>query len=602
MMRDGIEGGEGAPSGAAHAPAPRVTLNPEDFYRGTKDAVAAAMRMGVATPEGLRHTQDASTRSTAQWFRNLSSHIWATNQWTSLFGLSYGEAQIPIQKKFNHRLWSEGLNHITSDTIVPLFPEGKSKDWPNLILTANHARAWESDDLQEMQTGIRRLMEDAWGKSKDWCDLRQQTDEDRKKETKTQDTKAKNILVLACHTERDIFLNGARLIDRRLDLEEDRNQRDPTRRTLNHISPASIRLAKLIFKLMEKPKPEAIVNLDRPYSHKHPESSESPFVADGDYIQKHDALVLREDAARIAQHIKLVGYSMGANVVTDALRFLYQDMQRLGDKLQIEEKGKPRAIKPEYIRTIISNMGVLNINPGEVPTTKAERDALGIQRTTILNRHDLTAGHLVKPNHARYDPWCDALIEVNGVQKDNGHDIVDALGNAERSGHLMDKARAENDLEYQKAQDAVKAFFASNFHKNAITTLCLSHEKGKGNELYIQFAPGVSRADETRLQGELLDALQPEFPKARALSDLIYRRRTQIVLDESAEAIERRPKALGAVKAAFQALQIKEDSSLFIARDALNYLDDLIAQATPEAKVNGVAVEPHTRAAGKRRA
>lgn len=593
------EGGPNALEGPQTAEAPRLAISPEQLYYHGKHRTDSYLDIlerfipGLSTEarNHLTHSRDYSSRNVARWFESLSDTLWNSNLFYSLFGLSSHETRIPIQEKFNNRLWTANkdgtLNHVVSDDIVGLFRPGDEANWPNLVLTSNHARAWRSKDLSELMHGVERLAHDSWGRALPIGRLT--------RNTPASEMAGKTIVALACHTERDIFLNGAKLIDRRLDLMEDPNKDVPEKRTLSHISPASVRLAKLILKNMLAPESQALINLNLGLDEQTGNVAR-PLCAAQDPAYKERGFLLRADAERIAQHIKLVGYSRGANTVTDALRFLYREFALLGDRLQrMGEDGKLRPVSEKDIRTVISNIGLLSLAPGEVPLTKAEREKVGINRTTILNENDLTAGHLVNPDEADYDRWADTLVRIRGSHEEAGHSLSAALGSLNAPGYIMDARSAEKDGQYRQAQDEVKSFFASNFMKQAVTALCPAHNpQTNENELYLQFAPGISRADESVLRDDLLRALRDNgFLQARAYSDLTHRRRIQIILGEGGVPIERDAAMLGQCKKALDAWQNKEGSSLFITHEALHAL-------TPQTPTMYIDAASATRAGQER--
>ena len=593
MLRNTPEGGIEAPRNDVSAGAPSVMVNPEMlYYNGKTQTDTFLAALGVISPsmrrqaeDKLKNTRDYSSISIAELFESMSDQIWMANDFwggkfaNRLFGLPKNATRIPIQDTFNNRLWSYNdsgtLNHITSAEIVPLFRKGNEANWPNLILTSNHARAWRSEDLSQLMQGIERLASDGWNAPLDSCRIT--------RESASAQTAGKNLIILACHTERDIFGNGAQLIRRRIDLSSDPNKEVPAKRTLANLSPAAVRLAKLMMKSMLEPSSAPYVDLDRAGSEADPIDWNAPFIANDPLATAH-RFTLRTDAARIAQHIKLVGYSRGANTVTDALRFFYQECAALGERLVMTQPdGSVKTVTDVDIKTIISNMGILSLAPGEVPLSHAEKHVLGMRRTTIYNEHDLTAGHLINPDASEYNIWSDRLIRINGTRDDAGHNIVEALGDATRPGYIMDKQRAISDPQYQTAQDEIRAFFASNFHKRAITELCFSHEPTtRSNELYVQFAPGVGSADQRTLESELLGALHNQgFPHARAFSDLSHRRRVQIILDDNATPIEHNAAAIDQCKHALMELQAREGGTLFITQHALQYLDETARKAPP---------------------
>ncbi len=533
----------------------------------------------------LTHTTRYSTRAQATAMRAISDDLLEGLLKTKKFTRDELENS-SMRKQCNDKLWalddqSMRVNRVTSDDVAPLFDPRKPKDWPNIILTANHARASSSDDLVELLKGVEQIARDAGGKPLNLHRL-------QNAQAKPQ-VAGKTITLLACHTARDIFCNGADLLDRRCTLEEDAvGNADPAKRSLEHMSPAAMRIAKLMLKSMaESPAHSSatpLIDLDRATS-AHRDAG-NPFVADAHAKN----VVLRADANAIAQHFKLVGYSKGANTVTDALRFFYMECTRLGDRLKIRDAhGHTHVATAKEIKTLIENIGLLSLAPGEVPLTHAEKHVVGIKRTTILNTHDVTAGHLVNPDAKDYDVWSDKLVTIEGSDAELGHSIRSALGGAGKPGYIMDPA---NKLKagYRVAQDDVRAFFASNHKLHAITTLCLSPE-GSENVMYIQFAPGVSRAEERAVESHIAQAFkQNGFEGATVQSDLANRRRLRVVLDHDAvkhpcitndsehyQVASANHAKVTACKNAFKSLQRIEGAGLFVTNEAIEYFDNLLS-------------------------
>lgn len=555
------------------------------FLAGDLNYTKAFEQARASAERQFTHSTDYSSRGEARKMHEVSSDL--ANELVKRGELKKEDIETSeMQRRCNDKLWvldnqQSDVSRVTSDDISPLFTKDKPADWPNIILTANHARASSTNDLVELLKGIEQLASDAG--SEPLAIHRLKNDEPKQK------VKGKTIVALACHTERDIFLNGAELIERRCDLEEDTaGNADPSKRTLAHMSPAAMRLAKLMMKCFVEPQKAngtRLVDLDR--ATKEYRDAEAPYIAD---VHSKD-LVLRADATAIAQHIKLVGYSKGANAVTDALRFLYLECARLGVRLKVREKdGKTRIAGENDISTLIQNIGLLSLAPGEVPLTKAEKYKVGMKRTTILNTHDMTAGHLVNPDAADYDVWTDKLVTIKGTTEELGHSIKSALGGNGKTGYIMDASNADQP-NYQTAQDEVKAFFASNHRLHAITTLCLSPSlDGRDNLLYVQFAPGVTRAEEHEVVGHIRQAFQRYgFNDVKIESDLANRRRLQVTLDHDAakhpvirnndqnnRVVAADHGKVNACQRAFAALKEMEGTNLFVTHDAVDYFKNLM--------------------------
>ena len=596
------------------ARAPRVTANPQDMFRMARsglDSWLGLLPNGLAeiVRTDLTNRTDMSTRSVAQQFRDISALVWAHNAWSSVWGMADSANEIPIQREFNNKLWTYdgkgGFNHIISDDVVRLFPQGEPEKWPNIVFTSNHARAWHSGDLAELMEGQEALASDAFGKPLDIHRL-----EHLPSGAPVPDVAGKTIMLMAVHTEKDMFLNGANLIDRRLDLEEDPNKDSPEKRSVAHMSPAAMRLAKLMFKTMAEPASAPLIDLDRA----QPRFMDQPYIAD-DVMRRgnedvnypeHHPIIMRADAAAIAQHFKGEGFSKGCSTVTDALRFMWLEYAKLGSHIKLRgNDGSLRDMTDNDMANIISNIALLTISPGEVPLTDAEKYKVGITRTTIHNIHDLTAGHLVNPDIEDYDPWSDRLIQVKGGYEEMGHSVVGSLGKYRQKGALMDPEMAKRDPNYLHAQDAIRAFYASCYHEQAITTLCVSHSAAlKRNELYVQFAPGISRADEQAMKADLRSSFNViGFAKAKVESDFMNRRRARIVLDNNTNLnIEHDVEILRRCKTGLKRFEETHAGHVLIDREAYDYLDGLAkAAAKPVLGAHTAYIGDRAGAAGHRR-
>ncbi len=620
---DLAEGGHGAPGVVTGHPANNEVER--QFYLGKKyldDAIGwLRLMLGAGmlgdwisnfATESLRNTRQLSNKGIADSLEKASREIWAKYE-------NDGEQNQDLQRltefqqTYNDKMWvlngnnNAPLTKVKSDDVTPLFDPKDKANWPNLVLTSNHARAGKTEDLTELMEGMEQLMRDAWPEDQEFS-----LHQPKNVETPLgEDAKGKNIFVLACHTEKDICLSGARLLRRRLALQNDPNKDNPALRTREFMSPAAMRLAKLMLKVMVEPDPTPsqdtkLIDLDRATD----ENASQPFVANA----HNRKVVLRADAASIAQHIKLVGYSRGCNTVTDALRFFYQECAALGDRLQVRDKeGKLVAADlARDVKPIISNVGLLNVAPGGLPLTESEKHQMGIRRESILNTNDLTAGHLIVPHQNEYDPWTDHLVQIEGGTDQNGHSIWEALGGKGTHGYIMDPANG-GEQNYTKAQDVIRSFFASNHGIHAATTLCLSPDENKQsgnteNALLIQFAPGVTRAEGegvAQIKQKLVAALQAQgFTNPTVEDDFTHRRRLRVVLDTKGEGqpIIRNDNITGAVNgadaikvgkclAALESINDPAKNQLFFTSSSLGYLQELMEKYPPGKHAAGVLSE-----------
>lgn len=455
------------------ADAPAMVVSPGNIYEHSRLGLEAYLAtipirpLRVLVTGGLRDQKFGSSGAAADYMEGISRTLWSYNNLYRLFRMSESAEQTPLQATFNHKLCTHNpggtLNTITSDDLAPLFPEGRESQWPHLVLTSNHARAWEHTDISEIMQGFKRLLVDAGLPEHKICRLT--------KDMPPQEAEGKTIFVSAVHSRKDPFLNGADLIRRRIELE---SRPDGTEGLFGHresMSPAAMRLAKLIFKLMCEPVSHPLVRLDCSRIDENRALKERPYIADYvGLVEKESTdlgrneerpLILRADAAQVASHIRAMGYSKGSNTMTDAMRFLYQELKLAQAMTAVRQPD--RTLKPledADIKALIGRISLLSIAPGEVAITDAERDVAGIQRTTIENRNDIVAGQYT---HYGTRPG-DRVFTLSGATENSGHSPLDALGNADRGGFIMHAPHAKGispeAMEYKAAQQAVREFVA----------------------------------------------------------------------------------------------------------------------------------------------
>ncbi len=453
------------------AEAPKLLWSPNDAYTQSRKGVEAYLgsipdhALKTRTKDWFSTQSYGSSQAAAAMMRQVSDYIWGYNNLYSWFGISSGKQRTPLQETFNHKLCTHGdqetLNTIKSDDLCRLFPEGKKQEWPHLVLTSNHARAWVHEDVSELMHGYERLLQDVGMKPSQLARFNKDTPRSR--------MVGKTLVISAVHSERDPFLNGAELIERRNVLRETmpKTAEDMQNRSREHMSPASMRLAKLMFKLMCEPKSQPLVNLDCSEIDRQPALRAHPYIAD--YIgllQKETMpvshpLTLRKDAAEIASHIRLTGFSKGANTVTDAMRFFYQELKNAQKMTKRRElSGAAHELTDKDIRELISRIEVLSIAPGEVPLSDVERKIAGIRRNTIINANDIVAGQYTQYGKEEGDN----VITIEGVHENSGHGPRDTLGYGDKRGFIMDPARAVGDNEqaraFRRAQEVVRQFTA----------------------------------------------------------------------------------------------------------------------------------------------
>lgn len=392
----------------------------------------------IKSPDSwINNNQSLRGQSVADWMRHMGESSGGSDE---------------LCNTFNNKLWTHNndgsLNRVLSKDVRRLFEPGT--EWPQLFLTTNHALASDHEDLSGIMRGFRKLAQDTFNLP---VSLIRNVDEH------TQADASQTLMISAVSAERNPWFNGAELLDRLQALRHDiRRQHGGAPTTLEHISPAAIRLGKLMLKLLV-------------------EDANSVDVDAKQYTARADTaglpLKLRADAPLVAQHLHLMGYSKGGNTVTDALRYLVLEMRAGG-------------IEQAEIKNVVRHIGLVCVAAGEVPLTQEEKN-FGMRRMSVINEHDVIANHFRAGDEHHYS-IDDDFYKIHGVEKDLGHNPRDALGyyeegQASRRGFLHDDPAVH---------DRLRCYFASCFGKSAITNVILTPAfDGLGYRIELEFAPGV---------------------------------------------------------------------------------------------------------------
>lgn len=417
------------------------------------------------------------------------------------------------------------LNEASAEQVQAHF-KGPKENWPNLILTSSHALVRDHNDVSGMMAGWHALITQAYGngkgnhRGKDLPLIRDVSDPSQRDPEQGKPT----IMLSAVYNDRNAMVNGGTLLLRMHHLakvgkqfnnlkpspEERRkmeaaylgNERDGTR-----ISHASLNLAKLILSLMVQD-PSKLGKVNDPNDQ---QLYKEPFITPKNPAEP---IALREDADDVLQHIKLVGYSKGGTIVTDALRFLILQL-----KHPVNEKGDPsfvnhegKAIDHTDITRMMTHMGVLCVNPGINPLSRREQQ-LGIRRMTIRNDNDIVTSHLFKKYADDPDSGIktdasgdvDNVYVVNGSKENLGHGIEEALGSRQKSGYLM--STSDQDPEHnvkEEIKSRLQSFFASCCGKMGFSKVALD-VKGTDCKLEVELSTGVTFK-------QFQDSTQPAIP------------------------------------------------------------------------------------------
>ncbi|MFN8993518.1 MAG: hypothetical protein ACK5X3_07635, partial [Pseudomonadota bacterium] len=339
-------------------------------------------------------------------------------------GLLYNE-------KYNHKFLTESdqgeIVEADIDAIVEQFA-GKSsdKELPRIVITSSHAQGETLKDVTSITHGIESLIHHSQGEVTPIAALRGKSTELKKP-----------IILYACDTQKNPFLNAVELMERLDELDE--ISRTGKADKFEKASPSARRIARLMLKCMVTEPEKIDVNDARPL--KIP-------------------LTLRANAEHIAQHFQLIGYSKGGNVVSDAMRCLIDELTAKDTRGQhlvwfdeTTERDKP--LSPDArIRNLVRNIACASFAAIELPMAQQYKDH-GVRRFAVNNKYDKVADHKPYASSAG-----DRKIDIEGSPELLGHDPAAALGTRDARGYFLKDERVARRL---------KEWFAPMFGKAAIS-------------------------------------------------------------------------------------------------------------------------------------
>jgi len=426
-----------------------------------------------------------------------------------------GEAD-DLYKKYNGKMLvrnsgkpDAGLDETNWRNLRAMFDKkyDDGHDWPHLVLTSNHAYADTSSDMTDLMQGAEALIKHAFPAD------RLPTPPKLLYGTNPSDAKNGITVVGVCQTRRNSYLNGADLIERlsyrKKELMKAESGRDSEYAVRNVQSPsfAARRLAKTILILLAE-NPEAldpneplVLPSDREVSNQEPEINK---LLKETKIKPDTPIQLRSDAAEVARHIKLFGYSLGANNVSDAMRLVVRELTakipgknvgRFTIASNPEEAATPLVggeigDKKFMVSDIVSRIGVLTVAPGEKPMSQAHKD-WGIRRINIINEKDNIASHFWNDTPQWKNPYIlhDNLLKFNGDFASLGHSPKSALGTTDTPGLLYTK-NGKSGL--PPVVDRLQGFWAPVLGKAAIADIRFKNLDGNA-AVVIEPSSGTGR-------------------------------------------------------------------------------------------------------------
>lgn len=430
---------------------------------------------------------------------------------------------------------NNSLNRKEGDEILALFSPDKSpEDWPNLILTSSHALVRDHQDVSGIMKGFHALTTHLFSQRGPLRRLPLIEREDALGPESSQEKKT--VMLSSVYNNHNAWVNGATLLARLnyLDGLYEKEQQSvrsaaddtPAKRAQREkaylgtgdaaMSPASIRLAKLMLKLMVT-EPEKVDIPGR-------EAFESEaWQHDLTLSFQREPVTLRPDAREVLEHIKLVGYSKGGNIATDALRYLVLELQRDRPKaLQADDKtkmvqytdvdGQVFDMRDANISSLMRNCGILAINPGISPLTDREK-SLGIRRLSVRNKRDWITAHLFERHSiterdgTNDDVYVIEPVDLNG---NLGHGYVDALGSLDegKKGYLTDSSKVSSSQEdFREMESRLKCFLASCYNQVGIKSVM----ETQPGQYALEFSAGASEKDANQTVALLEEYLTKQF-------------------------------------------------------------------------------------------
>jgi hypothetical protein len=442
-------------------------------------------------------------------------------------------AGVLYEGQYNHKFLTESdAGEIVTadiDAIVKQFAgEDPNQKFPRIVITSSHAQGETLDDVTKITRGIESLIHHSQGETTPISAMRGQV-----KNLK------QPIILYACDTQKNPFLNAVELMERLDELEEISRTGEADK--FKKASPSARRIARLFLKCVVTEPEKIDVNDARPL--KIP-------------------LQLKANAEHIAQHFQLIGYSKGGNVVSDAMRCLIDELTAKDEQGQhlvrfAEGTELDKLLLPDArIRNLVRNIACASFAAIELPMAQQYKNH-GVRRFAVNNIYDKVADHKPYASSAG-----DRKIDIEGSPELLGHDPAAALGTRDARGYFLKDERVARRL---------KEWFAPMFGKAAISSIAFEDSRippnsnailigtapGTPDELLMQYKETIIKAmKNARLTGVTLETTSNQNGRA-----FILKCREKIASD---------PQAIKKLQAGFEALIQPEIKGLVIAQDILD--------------------------------
>lgn len=524
-------------------------------------AKGLAAQMAQATPMAFRTELDSylkkpstqtmlRSKTMADIFEAVGQQIEAIKRSRRAFGLPVVDAEL-FGEPYNHHFLAEDVHGnivpVSEEQLLALFPppdpvSGKAaSQMPHVVITASHASGETLKDVTQITHGIERTISEATQNKTTFAKV----DVSRSDLGVAPD---QTLILFRCDVRENPWLNGAALLRRMNELKANEQTGKPDQ--FKETSPGAWAINHLMLAWMAQ-EPEQIL------------SAKNKPLAEA--LGANNAPIeLRPDAARIAQHIMLEGYSKAGNVVSDAgPRLLPHELLAKNKNGQdiffTEQDSQMQPISKDGIyeaKKIIQQIPTWAMAAVEFGLTD-EQIAVGSRRVAFNSTADQISAHSNYEGRRHDERWM-----IKGVTADNGHAPVAALGSREETGYAMKDPRVRRRMEELCAPMIGKA-----------TLEGIYFDRGSANEVYLEIGAGTTDRIVRQHHQTILDALDEAGLKGAELTSTAPYAGEFLL--KFPYPVSNNPEAMQKLERAFQALR-QDAPGLVICERLLN--EDLASQ------------------------
>lgn len=252
------------------------------------------------------------------------------------------------------------LTAVDADMVAARFASGQPRPLPRVILTSSHAQGESLKDATSILHGIEAMARDAGHP------LQPALANELLESHQT-------LVMMACDTDRNPFLNAGHLGNRMTELT---HTLEGHKDEFETASPGAPRIARFILKCMAEDQSRIDI-------------ADTRRLKD---VNGNEPIILQTDARDIIDHLMLWGYSKGGNVVSDAARYLIDELHATNaqghsiiklDESRADDDPAEQAAK----RELVEHLKLVACAARE-KAISPELKAKGMRRIAFNNRFD----------------------------------------------------------------------------------------------------------------------------------------------------------------------------------------------------------------------